>query len=228
MSWRYSTWDHDGFKWCVCVCACVRPCVLLSTLDSRFEGNCNIRIYVSAKSSSIKLKKMYDNCVFVSISTCMNECWDSAACQSSCILSRNEKHQIKKECNGCIASSFSPRSNHFPFLIFHSPARSFHLYSTDSSLHPLHLSLRLYLSIIIIACSSESPRIPHHPSLPLIHLHLSFMEWDNPFSFPRLSLFVSPFSPFSSAFCTLLSFLNPNAASLLKHCWIYQKDNTSG
>lgn len=41
------------------------------------------------------------------------------------------------------------------------------------------------------------------------------MERDNPFSFPRLPLFVSPFSPFSPAFCTLLSFLNPNAVSLL-------------
>lgn len=62
-----------------------------------------------------------------------------------------------------------------------------------------------------------------HPSLPFVHISWS---WIIPFSLPRLSLFVSLsslLSPASSS--SLLSFLNPNAVSSSKCCWINHKES---
>lgn len=212
----------------------------VSLSDSRSEGRCRIGIYISTSSSSLTQEKnVSQSCewVFVFVSVCVNECCDRAACQSARAMSGNKNK--RDECDARIASSVSLRSTVIVSLFSPnwSPALPLSILSVPTLISSLFIrrlppSVALVSSaqsIIVIAYSSESPLPPSphlssdHPSLPFVHISWS---WIIPFSLPRLSLFVSLsslLSPASSS--SLLSFLNPNAVSSSKCCWINHKES---
>lgn len=211
-----------------------------SLSDSRSEGRCRIGIYISTSSSSLTQEKNVPQLcewVFVFVCVCVNKCCDRAACQSARVMSGNKNK--RDECDARIASSVSLRSTVIvslfsPQLIPGSPA--LHPLGPNAhfiSIHPTTPSIRCtcllgsiyHRNSLLIWVPPPTPS-PHlssdHPSLPFVHISWS---WIIPFSLPRLSLFVSLSSLLSPASSSLLSFLNPNAVSSSKCCWINHKES---
>ena len=170
-------------------------------------------------------------CVCESLCVCEWVLW-------SCCPSISGNKNKREDCDAWIASSVSLRSTvivslfspnwspTLPLAILSVPALISSLFIRR--LPPSVALVSSAQSIIVIAYSSESPLPPsphrssHHPSLPFVHLSWS---WIIPFSLPRLSLFVSLSSLLSPASSSLLSFLNPNAVSSSKCCWINHKES---
>lgn len=146
-------------------------------------------------------------------------------------ITNSKTRKERKKTSGCIVSSLPLQSNHLCFLIspllfspLPRPLRPPLILSLFIRRLPPSLALvSPALSIIVIACSSESP----HISPLIIPLFLSSIfahpsrRWIIPSSLTHLSPVVSlslPFfyPPFSPASSSLSSSLNPNAAVLIE------------
>ena len=135
----------------------------------------------------------------------------------------------------CFSKIHSNRLPFSPQLI--SDSRALHPLCPDAhfiSIHPTTPSIRCTCLLGSIYHRNSLliwVPLPARVSPLIIPLFLSSIfahpswSWIIPFSLPRLSLFVSLSSLLSPASSSLSPFLNPNAVSLSKCCWINHKES---